>query len=313
MTLQRETLQELHRKLTRKNHLNAVLRELYAQQRELKEKVNTLDTRRIKEQSDVDRLEGRSLAAFFYRASGKMDEKLDQERIEAYAAAVRYDAAVRELAFVEEEIARSQAELGTLLGCEDRYALALQERFSEIKAAGGAEAQVLLEKEKELCRLESQKKELEEAISAGETALTTIGRVEHHLSEADSYSTWDMFGGGMLVSLAKHEELDAAQSEIEQLQVELRRFRTELTDVSVQADIRISLDDFTRFFDVFFDGLFADLAVQDEINRAWQQVKATRAQIESMLGHLRGMRCSAEDRGAAIREEMEHLAIAEKA
>ena len=313
MTLQRETLQELHRKLTRKNHLNAVLRELYAQQRELKAKVEELDAQRIKEQSDVDRLEGRSLAAFFYRVSGKMDEKLDKERIEAYAAAVRYDAAVRELAFVEEEIARSQAELGTLLGCEDRYALALQERFSEIKAAGGAEAQVLLEKEKELCRLESQKKELEEAISAGETALTTIGRVEHHLSEADSYSTWDMFGGGMMVSLAKHEELDAAQSEIEQLQVELRRFKTELTDVSVQADIRISLDDFTRFFDVFFDGLFADLAVQDEINRAWQQVKVTCAQIESMLGHLRGMRCSAEDRGAAIREEMEHLAIAEKA
>lgn len=309
----KETLQQLHQKFARKNHLNAALRDLYAQQRELKETVNTLDTQRIKEQSDVDRLEERSLAAFFYNVIGKMDDKLDKERAEAYAAAVRYDAAVRELAFVEEEIVRAQAELGTLLGCEDRYALALQERFSEIKAAGGAEAQVLLEKEKELYRLESQKKELKEAISAGETALTTIGRVEHHLGEADNYSSWDMFGGGMMVSLAKHEELDAAQSEIEQLQVELRRFKTELTDVSVQADIRISLDDFTRFFDVFFDGLFADLAVQDEINRAWQQVKATRAQIESMLGHLRGMQFSAEDRGAAIKEEMEHLAIAEEA
>ena len=53
---------------------------------------------------DVDRLEGRSLSAFFYNVIGKMDEKLTQEKQEAYAARVKYDAAARELAGIEEDL-----------------------------------------------------------------------------------------------------------------------------------------------------------------------------------------------------------------
>ena len=34
-------------------------------------------------------------------------------------------------------------------------------------------------------------------------------------------------GGGLMAVLAKYEELDDAQEQIEQLQVELRRFKTE--------------------------------------------------------------------------------------
>ena len=43
-----------------------------------------------------------------------MDEKLTQERQEAYAARVRYDAAARELSGSEEDLARCQAELEEL-------------------------------------------------------------------------------------------------------------------------------------------------------------------------------------------------------
>ena len=304
-----KTLQQLHQDVARKGHLNAVLRDLYARQRELKTKVDSLDAQRIKEQADVDRLEGRSLAAFFYHVMGKMDEKLDRERTEAYAAAVRYDAAVRELADVEDQIARSKTEITSLLGCEDRYARALTQRLEAIKAAGGTDARTLLHAEEELCRLQSQQKELEEAILAGTAALSILEQVEHHISQADSYSTWDMLGGGLMAGLAKHDELDAAQNEIERLQLQLRRFKTELADVNIQADVQIALDDFTRFADIFFDGLFADLAVQDEINRAWQEVKTVRSQVESMLSRLHSMDMDAQARYAQLRTEQERIAL----
>ena len=42
-------------------------------------------------------------------------------------------------------------------------------------------------------------------------------------------------GGGLMADLAKYEELDDAQEQIEQLQVELRRFKTELSDVEITA------------------------------------------------------------------------------
>ena len=56
-----------------------------SQRTQLAEKTAELERTKLAEQADVDRLEGRSLAAFFYGVVGKMDEKLTQERAEAYA------------------------------------------------------------------------------------------------------------------------------------------------------------------------------------------------------------------------------------
>ena len=71
-----------------------------------------------------------------------------------------------------------------------------------------------------------------------------------------------------MADLAKYEELDDAQKQIEQLQVELRRFKTELADVEITADLQVTVDSFLKFADFFFDGLFADWAVLDHINQA---------------------------------------------
>ena len=47
-----------------------------------------------------------------------------------------------------------------------------------------------------------------------------------------------------MADLAKYEELDDAQEQIEQLQVELRRFKTELADVEITADLQVAVDSF---------------------------------------------------------------------
>ena len=82
-------LQDLQEKVARKRKLENVMTELRAQRSELFTQVDRLDAVRMKEQADVDKLEGGSLAAFFYNVIGKMDERLDKEREEAYAAAVK--------------------------------------------------------------------------------------------------------------------------------------------------------------------------------------------------------------------------------
>lgn len=82
----REALKNLQQQTLEKRRLDARLRELYAQRETLKKQTEELEQARQKEQADVDRLEGRSLAAFFYYTVGRLDEKLDKERQEAYAA-----------------------------------------------------------------------------------------------------------------------------------------------------------------------------------------------------------------------------------
>ncbi len=304
-----ETLKQLHEKLKRKKHLEAMLLELRAQRQELVPKVQELNTQRLKEKADVDRLEGRSLAAFFYGVIGKMDEKLDQERAEAYAASVRYDATARELSFVEDSIQRTEAELASLKGCEIRYEQLLSQKTAELKAAGGENARKIMELETKLVEIECERKELLEAIRAGERALEAADRVAAELEEASNWSTYDILGGGILTDMIKHEHMDAAQDEVERLQVQLRNFKTELADVHVHLDVQIRLDDFMRFADHFFDGLFVDWAVRDQIKQSQAAVDQTYGDIQRLLDRLEAMDESAEARRRQFQGELDRLVV----
>ena len=259
------------------------------------------------EQADVDRLEGRSLAAFFYNVVGKMDEKLTKERQEAYAARVKYDAAARELAGAEEDLCRCQAELDTLGDCEVRYAALLREKTQAVKAAGGAVAEQILALEERSAYLESQERELREASAAGQNALSTAEQILESLNSAENWGTWDLVGGGLIADLAKHSRLDDAQESVEYLQSQLRTFRTELSDVTISADFQVNIDGFLRVADYIFDGIFADWAVLDRINQAQAQVESTRAQICAVLDRLRQMTEQAEQERDGLQQEIERL------
>lgn len=284
-----EALKSLQRQTLEKKRLDARLRELYAQRETLQKQTEGLELARQKEQADVDRLEGRSLAAFFYHAVGRLDEQLDKERQEAYAAQVKYDAAARELAAVEADAASCEVRLSQLEGCEQRYETALAEKAAALRESGSAAAQELLDAEARIADLEGQLREIREAADAGEAALNAADQVLETLDSAEGWSTWDVVGGGLLADLAKYEDLDNAQEQVEQLQEKLRQFKTELADVTIEAELQVSVDGFLRFADVFFDGLFADLAVMEHINDSQKKIWNTQKEIQAVLDRLTAM------------------------
>lgn len=309
MTFYDEQLQKLQQQVARKAHLETVLRDLHNQKKELDIKVADLNRVKQDEQTDVDRLEGHSLAAFFYAVVGKKEEKLDKERKEAYTAYVKYDAAVRELAAVEDDIARYEGELRGLSGCEKRYASVLKDKAAAIKESGTPDAEEMLRLEEQIAYLESQKKEIGEAISAGNKAMSIAEEVMAKLDDAEGWGTWDILGGGLLSDLAKHSSLDEAQELVETLQVQLRRFKTELADVTIHADLQVSIDGFMRFADYFFDGLFADWAVLDKIEESQNEVRNTIRQIEKVLEKLSSMMSKAEKEQANTKAKLNDLIV----
>ncbi len=309
MTQYDTELKRLQGQIARARQLKVMIAELQQQREQLWARVRQLEEVKLDEQADVDRLEGRSLAAFFYNVIGKMDEKLDVERQEAYAARVKYDVAARELEAVEHDLARWETEQAELNGCEQRYARALEQKAAAVKSAGGAGAEELLKLEERLAFLQSQQVELSEAIAAGETARDTAAQVLDRLDSAEGWGTWDLLGGGLVADLAKHSDLDEAQEAIEMLQSQLRCFRTELTDVSIRADLQVNVDGFLRFADYFFDGLFADWAVMDQISRSQERVQETRDQIARCLTQLHTLQTAVEQERLSLKKRMDVLIL----
>lgn len=295
--------------LTYKKRLEAMLKELRSQQAPLREKVAELEAVMIRERKDVDRLEGHSLAAFFYHMAGKMDEKLDAERREYYAARVKYDTCLRELEAIEQDIEATEEDLADLADCETRYAQAMEAKRQAIEHTATPEAEALLKKEEELSYLAGQERELEEAIAAGTAALSTTADILQTIESAKDWATFDLLGGGLLADMAKHDKLDDAQKEVENLQIQLQRFNKELSDVTIRAHLQVNIDGMLRFADIFLDGLLADAAVLDQIKQSLVQVEHTREQILIILRQLQDERDEVRRKHAAIQKEADALVL----
>lgn len=302
-----EPLRQLQADCARKKKLEADVTELRAQRDVYARRAEECKQRLADEQADVTRLERPGLASFWYQLLGKMDEKMSQEEREVYAARIQYDTAVRECQGAERELQQCEEELRALQGCEERYAALLQEKIQAVKAAGGETAETILQLEERAAYLAGQKRELQEAWQAGNTALSCADHILSELDSAEGWGTWDLLGGGLITDLAKHSHLDDAQTSVEALQTHLRRFKTELADVAIDADLQVSIEGFLRVADYLFDGILADWTVLDRIHTSQQQVQNTRNQIQDVLRHLDALLQQAEEEQARIAQEIEQL------
>lgn len=310
MSVYGRDLRELQRRAARRAQAEAQLRDLRQQRAQLEARVEELAAVMHDEQADVDRLESGGLTAFFYSLLGKGEEKLDKERREAAAAALKYESAARELDNAVDDIERLEAELRELEGSEEEYRRALEARAEELRRSGGEAGRELLKLEAELAAEESRRKEITEAIAAGSEALNTTNAILDELGDAEGWATFDIFGGGLIADLAKHSHLDGAQSSVALLQGQLRRFRTELADVGSAADgLQVSIDGFMRFADYFFDGLFVDWMVLDRIQQSTEQVQSAYARIHSVLEGLNSSLAKSNAREEELRAKTDAIVL----
>lgn len=285
-----ERLKELHRQKSQKQRIQAMKTELEKQRTAISKKVSALEQAKLKEQKDVEKIEGKSLVALIYQIAGNKEEKLSKERQEAYAATMKYEAAKRELEGVESDLRYCTDELQQLTDSEVEYTELFEKKKYDMKSSNNPQAREVFKLEEQLATLEHEITELEEALDAGYRACDISDKIISELTEADNMANLDIFMDSMLVDIKKKEHIESAQSLIGNLQTEIRRFKTELADVQIQADIQIDIDDFSMFADWFFDNIFTDWDIKDKIERSLTQAQETRRQIANTINQLKDMR-----------------------
>lgn len=300
-------IQEIREEMQEQNRIAAKLDELRTQQQELRETESKLRAVRSKEERDVERLEGGSLAALFYGMTGKKSEKLDKEQREAYEAAVRHDTVLGELETMDYEIQQLERRKHSMNELENKLENAIRERKEWLKANCPEKAQDILDAEARIAGLRGQLKEIREALEAGKSAKRTTEDIKKSLSSAESWGTWDVLGGGMITTMVKHSHLDEAQNQINVLQQRLRTFRTELVDVSFDSDIQVQIDGFLRFADYFWDGIFSDWMVLGKIHDSQSQIYEVGAKLDNVLRQLNTMKNQAEQGLEAEKNRLERL------
>lgn len=282
----RTELAELSEKLDRIRKIDAMVKDLQRERDDLLLRQTERKKVLLKEEAEVDRLERVTLTSIFYTILGRKDDKLRKEDQEAYTARLNYETAGRQLSHCEMHLAKLTKEKADLSGCPLQYQKVYEE-IQKLLRRDPDYANRLCPLEKQLGIAESQIRELDEAIRAGHAVQQQIESIADSLDSAEGWGIGDMLGGDLISTMAKHYHLDEAQDSVEHLQKLLSRFRTELADVSLDANLgTMNADGFLRFADYFFDGLIADWTVLSRIHSSQERVQELHEQIANILSIL---------------------------
>ena len=130
------------------------------------------------------------------------------------------------------------------------------------------------------------KKEVQEAIRAGEQALQSLHHASEKLENAGKWGIFDMFLGGFFSSYMKHSQIKEAEALFEQAETELQLFQRELSNVGEALHLQIEIGDFLTFADFFLDGFITDYLVQNKISDAREDIELGILHVKAILDEL---------------------------
>ena len=305
-----EQLDALHARLTAASEAAELVRANAAQvrvnesqQRVEAERISALRTQLGTEEYDVRRLEGITWTRILASARGTRAGSLERERAERDAVALQLQASIARKAALEAErvaLDRRRASL-VLAEADGEVALAALDRL--MAADGDPAATARVAAAEELGKVRAELKQVQEAVTAAEQARSALNRVDDRLSSAHTWSTYDTwFNGGVVSSVIKHDRLDQAADATGQASAALATLRRELADVPNAGQLSATLQSAqsSRFFDVWLDNIFTDFSVARRIGSAQDAAADTSGRVNSLLSALTARAAELADRAAEL-------------
>ncbi|MBM7837971.1 chromosome segregation ATPase [Alkalihalobacillus xiaoxiensis] len=250
-------------------------------------KANELKSVLEDEKKGLSQLESLSFRNVLVTISGRKLERVDEHTQKIASAKLKYDENRQTIDDLQMEISRYDEEIAKIGNLEKQLEGIFLEKRELIKIERKEVHAELLLLTDEQTRLELQENELKEAIAAGENAKSALSITLDALDSAKGWSTWDMFGGGVISTAIKHSHLDDAEKHVHRAQRALRHFEDELKDVNQFTDHTIAIGGFMTFADYFFDGFVVDWMVHGKITDSIKQVSNTKQAVGELVDRLK--------------------------
>lgn len=214
-----------------------------------------------REGADVARLEGMGLAALLLVIVGMRARRLEVERREHAAALGAASACRRAVRMLEREAGELEKRVAAVGDPREEHAALL---------ASAAE---------------SERPVSDGARQAGREALAALERMAAALEDAAEWGRRDLWGGGLLVTVAKHARIAAAREEVPRVRETLRRFAGEAGggDALACAALEVEVGAIETGADHVSDGLVADRVVQAGIERALEGIGRVRRTVSAVV------------------------------
>lgn len=303
-------LQELQQGIYRCRRIDRMIKSLNEQRSEQEKKQSELEYELKKENLDVEKLSKMSILSVFYTILGSKKKQIEKERQEVLAAQLKLEDINRQIAETKSRISELRAERMEVRSSEQKYNELLQKKYEILIQNDAENAEKIVELENKIEAYKANLREISEAISAGNSVIYSLDKVDKSLDSAEGWGKWDMWaGGGLITDMIKHGHIDDAKNAASEVQRLLNRFRTELADVRVSSSITIEIDGFVKFADFFFDGLIADWVVLSKIHDSQESVNRVRREVNNVVRKLSVMQDNDKAQLANLEKELSQIIV----
>lgn len=302
------TLWELKNKLSALPVLKERLQKLDVRIGEADREVKLLLQKYEKESLDVEQMQKNSLSATILKLVGKYEDRVDKESKEMLHAKTEYDAAVNRIKELKHEREEMRLRISDLIQVRHTYEEELQNREEQIKSRVTNEVSVEYAKlDDDQNAMLRQLAETEEALRAAKRTLGTAKSTMQELDDAESWATYDMwFSKGIISHMVKYDRIDSAQEQFNRLRSQIADLKKELKDINLTVDFSPSnIDSTTRAIDFWFDNIFTDMAVRDQIRDNQDQIGSLCGKIDRVIDRLENIKSeiNRQIRGIEIKKE----------
>jgi hypothetical protein len=281
-----EEIMEIKEQMRKKTKWQDHESRLHDQLNEKQEQVNILKSQLEDEKEDVEKLHSFSLDNVFSTIAGNKQEKLDERKKEVVTAKLKYQEGHHVLLELKSELQDYQTEL-TRLGDVDReYQNLLNRKEELIHDQASLWSQELFEITENEADFLGGVEEFQEAIEAGRIALQALNEAGASFDKAKGWSTFDLFGGGILTTAIKHNHLDTAKETVHTAEKRLRQFKDELLGIKNHLKVDLDMSKLLTFADYFFDGIIVNWMVHDKISNAANQIDETKHLVHHTIDQL---------------------------
>lgn len=266
-------------------HLDQLNTKLNAEYKNMENLAKVLD----REQADVDKLEKMSLKGVFYKILGSKEEQLEKERQEYLQASLKYNELVKSVELLEFERKVLEEKAQKFTGVEAKLKKLMSQRERHLKSGNSVRGQKLLSILAQIEQIQKTEYEIKQAIDAGTAAIQVLAQMAGYLRTARNWGQWDtMNRRGRMSSYVKHSNIDKARRQLAKSQNLLWRFEQELSDVFDTSDLnlKINLESFNGFIDIFFDNLISDWIIQQRIRNSYNNVVAVHDKVKRIILNL---------------------------
>jgi hypothetical protein len=161
----------------------------------------------------------------------------------------------------------------------------------------------------ERARLSRELAAMREALQLADAARQALSDLRGKVGSASRWSTYDLFGGGMIATAIVHRRLGKAADVAAEADYRLALLRTELADLhgTMPTFPLLTISARTKLVNMWADNIFTDMAVHDRIKQARQNVDHSLQVVQKVQEQLTARVVQAQARLTSIEAKRRDL------